>query len=167
MTYWFHQIPFALKQTANLQSKVNRQLFHTMLGDQRIKQNHQNTFTTVSLLRNRFSATRQIHEYYLRIRQLWHFEDERFLPNSPTRLLQSRTISASPPLSTSPWWASPLSPLHPAPNPARSVLRGARDTFSGDAPVSRRRVPPSRAPLLATWSQRRSSAIWSPTGGPD
>jgi hypothetical protein len=53
-----------------------------MLEDQQIKQNHQNIFTTVSLLRNIFSTTRHIHEYYLRIRQLWRFEGEKFLPNS-------------------------------------------------------------------------------------
>jgi hypothetical protein len=40
-----------------------RQLFRTMLEDQRIMQNHQNTFTNVCLSRNRFSATRHIHKY--------------------------------------------------------------------------------------------------------
>jgi hypothetical protein len=70
-----------------------RQSFSTMLENQRFKQNHQNVFTIVSLLRNRFPTTRYIHEYYLRIWQLRRFEGGRFLPNSPTLAPRGRGLT--------------------------------------------------------------------------
>jgi hypothetical protein len=62
-----------------------RRLFRTMLEDQRIVQNQQNTFTNISLTRIRFSVMRHIHEYIHEFGNSDVLKVKGFFPNSPNK----------------------------------------------------------------------------------
>jgi hypothetical protein len=82
--------PSCPKQTADLRSKAGSAIIS---HDVRRSSNH---VKLTEQLYERFLATKQIlhleahSQFYSQIRQLRHFEGERFLPNSPTNVFEER-----------------------------------------------------------------------------